>query len=472
MTKTLLLMDHSKIAARPPELPDKPSLLMRAGRRALAASLPRTLSLWKGSAPEVWTPRIVVIYITAQVLAKAFERRGEKAVEAKERRFLADRDYDALVRAVAASDADAIAVVAEGDFVADACEQLTGTRLPFSHGAMAVIELPNMPSCAERGPQSEDGDAQSAPAADPATTAQDEEEPLPPLDPAALRGARLLWFVQGPDVAPWCTLIELEGVLRDAAERMGKRLNAFLEAPDDAEALHKLRVSIRTLRSLLRFVAPWQKRRVARGIQKDLRAIVAPTSRLRELDVLAAEARQMDPPAEELAQACQALRDEERDRVLAALSGDEARRVLDRVVDATGPAAWRRSIERKGLARERVAQRFADLRQGVERRIDSTDLADEEAAHGLRKAAKRMRYAAEGFASFLDADEAEATRARMKAVQDDLGALCDARVNAEIVGEFPREGLSEQALLDLAALEARSRYLIAAKLRDARRREA
>ena len=55
----------------------------------------------------------------------------------------------------------------------------------------------------------------------------------------------------------------------------------------------------------------------------------------------------------------------------------------------------------------------------------------------------------------------------MKAVQDELGALRDARVNVGIIDEFPRKGLPDQALRDLDALEAKSRYFIATKLRAA-----
>ena len=105
------------------------------------------------------------------------------------------------------------------------------------------------------------------------------------------------------------------------------------------------------------------------------------------------------------------------------------------------------------------------MEASIGRKLAATDLGAAEATHDLRKCAKRVRYAAENYAAFLDADEAKAASERMKAIQDDLGALCDARVNVGIIDEFPRKGLSEQTQRDLDALEAKSRYFIAAKLR-------
>ena len=54
---------------------------------------------------------------------------------------------------------------------------------------------------------------------------------------------------------------ELSRVLEDACEEVDRRLDAFLANPDDVETIHKLRISIRTLRSLLAFVSPLLKRR-------------------------------------------------------------------------------------------------------------------------------------------------------------------------------------------------------------------
>ena len=427
MGKTLVLMRHGKAQPRDLGIPDDERTLTDAGMRALAAKLPQNLRLWSGRAEtDVWTSPAVRCRQTADALVAALRARRGQVPDPSDRAFLHDQDIDAFLAGVAEAEAGRVVCVGHNPFIEEACELLTGARIHFRPGAIAAIDLADEPGASQ-----------------------------------------LLWFVQGTDVEPWRTLCDLERIVEGAHERMIMRLDAFLADPDDVETLHKLRVSIRTLRSLFKFLSPFHRAREARAVQQDLRSIVVPTSRLRELDVLADEARRMEPPSGDLVAACLKMRQKERDRVLAVLAGDDAAKALERIAKAVGRFAWKRRIEKNGLTRKAVAQRFADMEASIDRRLAATDLADAEATHDLRKCAKRVRYAAENYAAFLDADEAQAASERMKAVQDDLGALCDARVNAEIVGEFPRKGLPDQALRDLDALEAKSRYFIATKLRDA-----
>lgn len=481
MGKTLVLMRHGKAQSRDLGIPDDERTLTRAGKRTLAATLPRSLQLWCAHAEaEVWTSPAVRCRQTADALVTALRACGTPAPEPLERAFLHDRDIDVFLVDLLESDADCVVCVGHNPFIEEAMELLTGARIHFRPGALAAIELPDEWAApagdARTGGAIENGTDSAADGRDETGTAEDavagatatvgaSVAPASKSGKPSTASAQLLWFVQGASVDPWKTLCELEDIVKGAHGRMEGRLAAFLADPDDVEALHKLRVSIRTLRSLLKFLAPFHRARAAAQVQRDLRSIVVPTSRLRELDVLVDEARELEPPSNDLVAACLRMRAEERDRVLAVLESEEARRALARIAKAVKRFAWKRSIETRGLSRTEVAQRFADMEAAIGRKLAATDPADAEATHDLRKAAKRVRYSAENYAAFLDVDAAAAASGRMKAVQDDLGALCDARVNVGIVGEFPREGLSDQALRDLAALEAKSRYLIATKLR-------
>ena len=107
---------------------------------------------------------------------------------------------------------------------------------------------------------------------------------------------------------------ELARVLEDACDEVDRRLGAFLVNPDDVETVHKLRISIRTLRSLLTFVSPLLKRRRHRLLQDDLRSVVVETSRLREYDVLLRQLRELDVPCAELDERVVCLRELERAR--------------------------------------------------------------------------------------------------------------------------------------------------------------
>ena len=466
MGRMLVLMRHGKAQSRDGAIPDEQRRLTRAGKRALAARLPQDLLLWKPPAcgeVAIWTSPAVRTRQTAQMLADVLGKRSVACTGPVDQRFLLDQDLEAFLAAIAGAREGCIACVGHNPFIEEALALLTGAQLHLSPGGIAAMELDEAGLSAfavragEGGGEEADAREQAggSGAAGCAAPARDAEAPL----------ARLLWIVQGAAVAPWKTLCDLEDIVEGAQRRMEERLAAFLADPDDVEALHKLRVSVRTLRSLFKFLAPFQKGSQARAVQRDLRSVVVPTSRLRELDVLCAEAGAMEPPSAELAEACRTLREGERDRVLEALGGERAAQAVERVRKAAKGFAWKRRIRRDGLQAKQVAQRFDDLEAEVATMRAETDLADAEATHDLRKAAKRVRYAAEGFAAFLDPGRAEAAVAGMKAVQDELGALCDARVNAEIVRDFPRKGLSGQALRDLDALEAKSRYFIARTLR-------
>lgn len=425
MGKTLVLMRHGKAQSRDMGIPDEDRTLTDAGKRALAAKLPQNLQLWgKHAKTVVWTSPAIRCQQTASALVDALCARGAKVPSVEDRAFLHDQDIDAFLAETAASDADCIVCIGHNPFIEEACELLTDAHIRFYPGALATLDLAGNPGA-----------------------------------------SRLLWFVQGTPVEPWKTLCELEDIVKKAYMLMTERLDAFLAHPDDVETLHKLRVSIRTLRSLLKFLAPFHCKREAQAIQRDLRMIVIPTSRLRELDVLADEARQLEPPSDDLIAACERMRREERDCVLTAYAGDDIAMAIERVAQAVERLSWRKSVERNGLERTAIAHRFAEMEASIGRKLTTADLADATATHDLRKSVKRVRYAAEKFAAFLEANDAAATGSRMKAIQDDLGALCDARVNVEIIDDFPRKELSGQAIRDLDALEAKNRYFIASKLR-------
>lgn len=508
MGKMLVLMRHGKAQSRDLDIPDDERTLTRAGAWTLAARLPHGVRLWgKHAATAVWTSPAIRCRQTAEALIKTLRTTGKNISDAEDRAFLRDQDIEAFLTAIAAAPTECVVCVGHNPFIEEATTLLSGAQLHFRPGGFAAFELPdaaaygapvaaNMASFGEHASADDskaDGSsgAEAASAADAAEGAQtvantvggNESTAEKPHDSNALgtkgtttvwatdtanlvASAELLWFVQGTPVDNWNTLCELEEIVQTAHRRMNERLAAFLANPDDVETLHKLRVSIRTLRSILKFLTPFLPKAQANALQRNLRAIVAPTSRLRELDVLASEALSMEPPSDELADACALLRDEERDRVMAALTGPEAQKALTAVADAVAHFTWRRRVWRNGLPRKAVAQRFERMEAVVRGRIAALDMSDAEKTHDVRKLAKRMRYSAENFAAFLDPNQAAAASERMKAVQDDLGALCDARVNVEIVDEFPRKGLSDQALRDLDALEAQSRFFVATKLRS------
>lgn len=252
---------------------------------------------------------------------------------------------------------------------------------------------------------------------------------------------------------------ELASVLREGEETVERRLDDFLADPDDVETVHRLRISIRTLRSLLAFVSPLLKRRRHRLLQDDLRSVVIETSRLREYDVLLRQVRALEVPSGELAEKIVELRELERNHVVDVMCGRHTRRALRRVRKALARPPWRDSVRGDGVTRSDVRAAFRDLVRVVAEGYESVDRADADAVHTLRKRAKRVRYVSESFARLLG-DGAAAEGRRMKGVQDLLGDICDARVNATMAGEFPAGGLSDEARRALEALIARNQALL------------
>lgn len=418
MAKTLVLIRHGKAAPRETWHEDdvlRP--LTEGGKRALEAHLPHMLALLDKETRAnacIWTSPAVRTVQTAQVVAGIL---GASAPQEQE--FLLTEDADAFLRAFEQCDASCVIAVGHNPFVDDMAARLAGARLPFFTGAAAALRVA-------------DGASESS-------------------RPAA----RLLWFVQGPKASRFANLVAFEEVLRSGAEAVDARLRAFLENPSDPETMHKFRVSIRTLRSLAAFVAPWQKASQNKKLQLRLRTVVRWTSRLRELDVLCGQAAELVPANEELCAAIAQARDEERARVQKRLASKRCANLLSGAYDLIRDTAWKGSVKRGGLSRKAIRARFERLLGCLEDAMAALDAADAEATHDVRKDAKRVRYSAENFGAFLD-EGAVTVAKRMVKMQDGLGAVCDARVNLAIIDGFPRKKLSEQANAALDALRAQN----------------
>ena len=277
---------------------------------------------------------------------------------------------------------------------------------------------------------------------------------------------RILWFAQGPISQHWRTLVQMEKTIRNESDNVRNRLEAFFEDPNDIETMHKFRVSIRTLRSLLVFVKPWMDAKQNARIQADLRDVVLETSRLRELDVLSEQAKEADHPSESLVTFCEAEASAERGRVFDVLGGKQVRKRLNRVAGQVKSIQWKRRFCEDGLPSSAVRARFDEMAGNLEHDLSVLDLADVEPTHDVRKAAKRVRYAAENFGDIIGDDAVDIAKG-MTAHQDNLGAICDARVNIDIINDIvQRNDVPEPVAWDLALLRAQNETYLYTTLRD------
>ena len=89
-----------------------------------------------------------------------------------------------------------------------------------------------------------------------------------------------------------------------------------------------------------------------------------------------------------------------------------------------------------------------------------------EKTHDVRKSAKRVRYDAEKFSALVGDDAVDVAK-DMTAHQDNLGAICDARVNIDIINGIDVDSLPEPVAWDLAFLRAQNETFLYSTLRNA-----
>lgn len=435
MSDLLILMRHGK-AQRPSEgMLDIERKLTEAGKRSLAATLPTSLGLMprSGARIEVWSSPAARAEQTARILVKACRQCGiETDRDLKLVDVLWNQDADAFVETVRQSEADAVIAVGHNPFIEELTYRLSGSRIDFATGGLAAISLSSE------------------------TTGAD----------GAVHPGRLLWFAQGPVSQRWKTLVSIERVIGDASDTVQERLAAFFENPDDVETMHKFRVSIRTLRSLLAFVEPWQDAKQNADSQRKLKEIVAETSHLRELDVLCGQAKAMHGASDELIVFCESEAQAERERVMKALS---SKRVEKRLGDATSELhdiKWRKRVSAQGLDAADVRSRFDEVADKLRDDLETLDISDAERTHDVRKSAKRVRYDAEKFQALIGEDAVDIAKS-MTAHQDNLGAICDARVNIDMINDMTQQPLSQAVAWDLALLRAQNETYLYSTLRNA-----
>jgi triphosphatase len=260
-----------------------------------------------------------------------------------------------------------------------------------------------------------------------------------PAADSVLEIGRTAYPVIAPDstVGAGLQLMLAAGVrsLRNAAHR---------GEPERPDTVHRFRVGLRRLRSLLsafRDVLPEDERRV---LGKRLASVGKRFSRTREWDVfLSATLRPMtealpDEPALLELDAC--AREARRRSLPDAVNFHTEASEVATAIDAAGwlrhPRAefaddWHKDL--KAFASELLEKHHRRLR----RQLKAVDLDHQVAFHDLRIRAKKLRYPIEMFENLFDEKLVDIYLERLIAVQDALGQLNDALVARGLVAELP-----------------------------------
>jgi CHAD domain-containing protein len=237
-----------------------------------------------------------------------------------------------------------------------------------------------------------------------------------------------------------------------------------LDSDEDAEVVHKLRVALRRLRTLL-----WAYRPLLdsdfdnqqRAIYKSLANAAGDT---RNWDILIGLLKELDEAG--LAQELQPNRQRAVETSRTTLSHAQVKHVLEDALSEANRelnAAGGRTSLRK-FAWKRVSAAEKQLSKRMKRAATSLR-SDYASFHEVRKAGKKVRYLLEFFEPLLDKKQRRGIK-KLKTLQKRLGALNDVVASRELLqsdaGSVPNETTVTRAL-KLLKKEQKRRMKVAAK---------
>jgi CHAD domain-containing protein len=268
--------------------------------------------------------------------------------------------------------------------------------------------------------------------------------------------------------------------VREQVEQIRRQdLPVRLDAPD---AVHKMRVATRRLRSALTTFKPLLRSDVVRPLRAELKWLAAELGAARDAEVMRDRvAATVDAGSGlDAAASGDAVRELDgtyraaHERVLGEMDGERYHRLLaDLDALLSAPPLTDRAGSRAGkVLPQLVGRSYTVVRRLVEQAESRADGAErEELFHDARKAAKAARYTAEAVANVFPAD-ATAFAEAMEAVQEALGEHQDSVLTRERLRESALSTSSTEAaflygrlyaLEELRSEEYRDRFAVAWK---------
>ncbi|SDJ70262.1 CHAD domain-containing protein [Actinopolyspora mzabensis] len=205
----------------------------------------------------------------------------------------------------------------------------------------------------------------------------------------------------------------------------------------DPEDLHRMRVSVRRMRAVLKAGRSWLERDWCRSLRAELGWLGRGLGPVRDLDVqlagLRREREELDeperPPATRLIDELAAWRDSARTELLEMMRAERYERLLRSLGEAVHDGPPTASAPPRGS--DALYELVRDGVTTIERAVgDLGDPPTDERLHALRIAAKRLRYCAELAVPVFDGGVEEVLAAAEK-LQDELGVHQDAVVTEE-----------------------------------------
>lgn len=252
----------------------------------------------------------------------------------------------------------------------------------------------------------------------------------------------------------------------------------YLDRSDDSENLHRLRVKIRQMRSILSLFRPLLNKDKYLVIGDCARKLEQALGRMRELDVLLMEwtAMQLElTGGNEAASEMTKLLMLEKDKEDRLVYGDLSSGLSTPMLLSIGSWLYEKDCF-KERTRKITLKRYLDKRlmkwelkiKSGQRRIAAMDF---EEIHAFRIRCKKMRYGLECFTELFSEDRTVQQVSKLKKMQTLLGTLCDTQRNIALLEQILSKGANDeirevQSLFNTSQMERYNRLLKSASLSD------
>jgi len=431
MAVQIILIRHGIAGDREPGQSDFDRKLTKKGRQRLLATLPILKPLLGEGRIQIWSSPLVRAQETSQIAAGVFNIKKLVTYD-----FIGEGYFNGFLKAVEELDSSAahtILVVGHEPDMGYWAEALCGAFLPFKKGAAAGFLFSG-------------GDPGSA---------------------------DLQWFFQPETMELLPDRDESDKILNDIRDilqvhmrQVLKEHGSFIKEPTNHETAHRLRVSIRRLRSLLFFLKPYQNDKQNTSIQESLKKFVGELSCLRELDVLRETCEtftKINPCKAAASASILGMLDEERVkeavRAVASVSGADSLDSLRVAQRCLEEPEWKKYIDENESIKTRINRRFSEMFEEFEHTLNILNYDDAAAVHALRIDAKKLKYAL-GSLEPLAEIKSGIIGTELAAAHEILGHLCDARCNKALLQKFNARDLPDEVhrvLLEM--IDTQDRFL-------------
>lgn len=225
----------------------------------------------------------------------------------------------------------------------------------------------------------------------------------------------------------------------------------FRNNPYSPKRIHRFRVTMRKMRSLLHFVKPLIGKETYNELNNLIKDSTHRIEPIREADVLIKSCgeRALEEPGliDNYADVFKYLHNERRKWIRSRLTDSMIsafEKMLEDTEQAINHLTFNEEKATDGKWDSYLQNRFNKKKNKVLESFKQVDHSDHKSAHGVRKQAKKLRYAAKGFKDILPSKYVKKVKKKAEAIQDELGLICDLYKNSELLTAYAEKAKDKE----------------------------